>query len=132
MITGSCLCGGVQYEYHGTISELVICHCNQCKRAQGTAFATNAPVESSLLKLTKGEALLKVYFSNPKKQRVFCCECGSPIYSTHVEKPGIYRLRAGTITSTLERTPDYQQFCESKTHWVDLDETIPGYQCAKS
>lgn len=132
MITGSCLCGGVKYEYHGTISELVICHCNQCKRAQGTAFATNAPVESILLKFTKGEALLKVYNSNPKKQRVFCCKCGSPIYSAHVEKPGIYRLRAGTITSALEHTPDYQQFCESRTHWIELDETIPAYQQTKN
>lgn len=132
MITGSCLCGGVQYNYHGIIRELVICHCNQCKRAQGNVFATNAPVESRLLKFTQGESLLKVYYSNPQKQRVFCCDCGSPIYSAHDDKPGIYRLRAGTITSPLERTPDYQQYCESKTHWIDLDETIPAYQRQKS
>ena len=132
MIKGHCLCGGIQYEYHGTISELVICHCNQCQSAQGSAFATNAPIDANLFKFTKGKALLKVYYSNPKKQRVFCSNCGSPIYSAQVDKPGIYRLRAGTITSTFEHTPDYQQYCESKANWIELGDHIPAYQRKKN
>jgi len=131
MIKGGCLCGEIQYVYRGTINELVVCHCNQCKRAQGTAFAANAPVDAGLFKITSGESLLQVYYSSPKKQRVFCSRCGSPIYSAHADKPAILRLRVGTITSDIDHTPDYQQYCESKAAWLELNLNIPAYRRAK-
>ena len=67
MIKGGCLCGDIKYEYHGKISEFVICHCNQCKRAQGSMFAANAPVDAGRFEITMGKALLKVYCSSPNK-----------------------------------------------------------------
>ena len=132
MITGGCLCGAVQYEYRGSVNELIICHCNQCKKAQGTVFAVNAPVKSELFTITRGEYLLRAYYSNEKKQRVFCSICGSPLYSAHDAKPGVLRLRAGSITTGLDRTPDYQQYCESKAQWLELNPEIRVYQRAKS
>ena len=131
MIEGACLCGEIQYKYSGTINELVICHCNQCKRAQGTVFATNAPVDAELFEITMGQELLQAYYSSPKKQRLFCSNCGSPIFSKHVDKPAIIRLRVGTITSGLDRAPDYQQYCESKSDWLELNLNIPVYRCSK-
>jgi len=40
MIRGSCLCGKVKYEYDGEIEEIAMCHCSQCRKAQGGAFGT--------------------------------------------------------------------------------------------
>ncbi|WP_231866144.1 MULTISPECIES: GFA family protein [unclassified Alcanivorax] len=89
MYTGSCLCGGVTFEIAGELAPIQVCHCQQCRKAQGTALVTNIPVETGKLHWVRGEALLKSYESSPGKQRVFCCECGSPIYSSHEKKPGV-------------------------------------------
>lgn len=131
MIQGQCLCGDIQYQYHGSITELIICHCNQCKRAQGTAFALNSPVKAEFFRITQGRSRLHAYFSSDKKQRVFCSKCGSPIYSKHQDHPQIIRLRTGTITSGLDRAPDYQQYCDSKVDWLELNPEIPAYRRAK-
>jgi hypothetical protein len=44
MYTGSCLCGGVAYEIDGELEPIQVCHCSQCRKAQGTAIVTNIPV----------------------------------------------------------------------------------------
>jgi hypothetical protein len=44
MLKGSCLCGQVRYEYDGEITEISICHCQQCRKAQGAAHAVVSPI----------------------------------------------------------------------------------------
>jgi hypothetical protein len=47
MITGKCLCGKVRYEINGRLGPVVYCHCSMCRRATGSAFATNASVRAN-------------------------------------------------------------------------------------
>ncbi|PCI42097.1 MAG: aldehyde-activating protein [Moraxellaceae bacterium] len=119
MIKGSCLCEAVQYEYKGSFDEVVMCHCNQCKKAQGTPFVTNAPIELANFKLTRGEGALKTFFSSPQKKRVFCGECGSPLYSQRTDMPETIRLRLGTVTEGDIPKPHYEIYCESKSDWFN-------------
>ena len=37
-IRGQCLCGGFQFEISEPIGEVRLCHCDLCRRANGTAF----------------------------------------------------------------------------------------------
>ena len=128
MITGSCLCEGVQYVYEDEIQELTVCHCNMCKRAQGTAFATNAPIKRAFFRLVQGESLLKAYISSAMKKRVFCSNCGSPLYSERTDLPEIIRLRVGTVTSGHIPQPTCQIFCDSAADWLKLDSECPQYR----
>ena len=59
MIEGGCLCGGVRYQYDGKIGEISICHCAQCRKAQGSAFAAVSPVATARLRILAGAELLK-------------------------------------------------------------------------
>lgn len=127
MIKGSCLCEGIQYEYNLALTEVAICHCNQCKRAQGTPFVTNAPIQFDALKFVTGESLLKDYFSSPNKRRVFCSRCGSPLFSQLTDHPHLARLRVGTITQGTIPPPGYQIFCESQADWFNLGDDVPTY-----
>ena len=127
MLKGRCLCGSVQYEYQGEITEIAICHCSQCRQAQGTPFVTNAPIETDKLRFVSGEDSLKSYFSSENKRRVFCSHCGSPIFSQRMDMPEKVRLRVGTITSLVEHSPDYHIFHDSKVHWFDGSEGIVAY-----
>lgn len=128
MIKGSCLCGGVEYTYGKAINEVAVCHCNQCKRAQGTPFVTNAPVAESQFTFIKGSGLIKEYFSSPNKRRVFCSECGSPLFSQRTDMPEVIRLRLGTITEGVIPEPSYEIYCESKSDWYDSKKERPKYK----
>ncbi|MCV9897564.1 UNVERIFIED_CONTAM: GFA family protein, partial [Cronobacter sakazakii] len=44
---GSCLCQGIRYEIKGDIGDIIQCHCQRCRKSNGTAFATNAPINSA-------------------------------------------------------------------------------------
>lgn len=127
MLKGQCLCGGVQYHYDGELTEVAICHCGQCKRAQGTPFVTNAPIEFAKFRLLRGEDLLKSYFSSPYKRRVFCCECGSPVFSQRTDMPEVIRLRLGTVTEGLIPKPAYQIYCDDRSEWFELDQNTLCY-----
>lgn len=127
MIKGSCLCEDIKYVYNGQIEEVAICHCKQCKRAQGTPFVTNAPLQTARFSVTQGEALLKAYFSSPNKKRVFCSQCGSPLYSQRTDMPEIIRLRLGTVTEGHIPEPGYEIYCESKSDWFQMSAERPHF-----
>lgn len=127
MIKGRCLCGGIQYEYHGEITEVAVCHCNQCKQAQGTPFVTNAPIQTKLFHFTQGEQLLKDYYSSANKRRTFCSVCGSPLFSQRTDMPEVLRLRLGSVTEGHIATPQYQIYCDAKATWFELSADQPCF-----
>src|SRR5512146_1352890 len=117
MLKGSCLCGAVRYELDGELGPITCCHCSMCRKAQGTAFATNAPVDAARFRLLSGEEVLRAYRSSPDKIRTFCSKCGSPIYSRHDARPGTLRLRIGTLDTPVSAGPTAHIFVASKAPW---------------
>lgn len=127
MLTGSCLCGSIHYQYEGEISEIAMCHCGQCRKAQGSAFATNALLLSKKFQITQGEALLKTYYSSDIKKRVFCANCGSPLYSQRDDKLDVLRLRLGSLDTAITATPSYHIYCDSKAEWWTIADKLPQF-----
>ncbi|AXY55620.1 GFA family protein [Acinetobacter chinensis] len=125
---GSCLCGGLRYEIHGEIGEMVQCHCKRCRKANGTAYATNAPINKADFKIVQGEHLLKKFESTPTTTRCFCAECASPIISIKAETPGTYRLRLGTLDTPLEQKPVMHIFTAYKAEWESICDDLPQYE----
>lgn len=122
MLKGSCLCGKVQYKYQGTIEEIAMCHCSQCRKAQGGAFATNSPVEADKLMFT-GEEYITEFQSNENKVRAFCQACGSPLYSARKDLPEIRRLRVGSIETEFQCDNKYHIYADSKASWHEITDT---------
>ncbi|AXQ29819.1 GFA family protein [Solimonas sp. K1W22B-7] len=131
MIQGGCLCGGIRYEYDGEITEISMCHCSQCRKAQGTAFVAVGPVRSELFRITAGAGLLKEYRAIPQKARVFCSHCGSPIYSARDDLPGVKRLRLGTVETPVSCSKAYHIFTGSKAPWYRIADGLPQYEGSK-
>lgn len=125
--TGSCLCGAIRYGIHGKIGEIIQCHCQRCRKSNGTAYATNAPVKISEFELISGQNVLKIFQSTATTQRCFCGECGSPIYSIKQEAPDFYRLRIGTLDNALQQRPTMHIFVADKAEWDTICDDIPQY-----
>jgi len=124
---GSCLCGGIHYEIHGEIGDVIQCHCQRCRKANGTAFATNAPISSAAFKITQGENLVKK-FAASGVYRWFCGECGSPLISSRDAQPELYRLRIGTLDTPLQQKPQMHIFIGSKAEWDCIADDLPQFE----
>jgi hypothetical protein len=127
MLTGKCLCGGVRYEITGPVTHGVFCHCSQCRRASGSAFAANAGVAKQHFRFVAGEDLLRSYESSPNKFRWFCSRCGSPIYAVVPADPNIVRIRLGTLDADPGIRPDFHIFVASKAPWDEIGDTLPRF-----
>ena len=122
MIEGQCLCGAVKYRYHAEIEKTMICYCKNCQMAQGSIFGWNSPLQKSKFEITQGIKFLKEYFHSSHKARVFCQECGSPIYSYRLDLPDIIRLRLGTVTQGHVSAPPEQAYVQYKPDFLHIDE----------
>ena len=128
MYTGSCLCGGIQFSINAELAPIQICHCSQCRKAQGGAFATNTPVETSDFEVKSGTDLLTEYESSPGKRRFFCRQCGSPIYSSRDSLANVIRIRAGLLDEPLKKVkPAFHAYTSSKCSWWEINDDLPTY-----
>lgn len=127
MPTGSCLCRAVRYEVAGPLAPIQVCHCGDCRKAQGSAFATNIPVATADLTWVSGEDRLKAYESSPGKERVFCADCGSPLLSRLTARPDRLRLRAGTLDTPVDTEVALHFHVASKANWWPITDDKPQY-----
>ena len=125
--TGHCLCGGVQFTVEQALQQIQLCHCKQCQRSSGTAFAANIPIAKPNFHIQSGANLISSYESSPGKLRKFCCKCGSPIHSEHVSKPNEIRIRAGTLDGNLDARPVFHFYVEDMPNWVTINDGLPQY-----
>jgi hypothetical protein len=125
--TGGCLCGAVAFEISGGISNIVFCHCSRCRKAQGTAFATNGIVDAKNFRINRGEEELTAYESSPGQIKYFCRYCGSPIMSQNEARPDQVRVRLGTIDGDIAERPEAHIFVSSKANWDEICDDLPQF-----
>ena len=124
---GGCLCGAVRYAVEGEIAPIQLCHCGQCRKAQGGPFGANAPVATSAFRLLQGQDVLREFRASPGKRRVFCGTCGSPLFSQRDDAPEALRLRVGTLDDTEGLSLGFHIQAASKAAWWPLDDDLPRF-----
>jgi len=96
--TGRCLCGAVRYEVRGALRDVVVCHCEECRRWHGQAGAYASTPREGLVVV--GEASLR-WIDSPRSaahaRRGFCGTCGSSLFW---DAPG--RETVGVAAGTLD------------------------------
>jgi len=125
--TANCLCGGVKFHLSGELASIQVCHCVQCRKAQGTAFACNIPIARADFHFDSGADLLTEYESSPGKKRAFCSRCGSPIYSRRDAQPDALRIRAGLINEPLAVRPVAHFYTAHQANWWAIADQLPRF-----
>ena len=126
--TGGCLCGAVRYQLGSELGPIEVCYCRMCRKASGGPLATNAPVPAASFHLLAGSELLAGYESSPGERRFFCARCGSPIYSQRGDKPGVLRIRVGTINEPLNVRPVASYYTASRCNWWEIHDALPRHE----
>ena len=125
--TGGCLCGAVRYEVEGELAPIQLCHCGQCRKAQGGAFAANLPVAAAAFLLIQGQDVLREHRASPGKRRVFCGGCGGPVFSQRDATPQTLRLRVGGLDDTTGLTVGFHIHAASAAAWRPITDDLPRY-----
>ncbi|MEZ4281202.1 MAG: GFA family protein [Myxococcota bacterium] len=127
-LKGSCLCGGVRYACSGPLTQMARCYCIQCRKASGGECATNAMVARGSFRILAGGELLREFESSPGQMRVFCGQCGSPVYKRYANDPEAIRIRTGLLDDPIDEMPQLQVFVSEKLPFTIVDESIPSFE----
>lgn len=119
----SCLCGGIHLSYTGPLGPANYCHCEDCRRANGSAFNIGVRVERKFLEV-KATTELRGYKylsgSGKEIERCFCGKCGSPIMTLHPAKPDFAWVKAGIISDPKVVKPAYENWIKDKVDWATI------------
>ena len=120
-IEGGCLCGKVRYSAEAEPAFVGVCHCKNCQKVSGTAFASVVGLPKPALSVTGS---LKTYDdqgdSGKAMWRRFCPECGSSVIDEAEVMPNITMILAGTLDDSSWVKPASEIFCDSAQPWVQL------------
>ncbi len=120
-ITGGCLCAKVRSSANAQPAFVGICHCTDCQRFSGSAFAVVVGVPEAAF-LVEGKLATYSKTGNTGKlvERRFCPECGSSIAEATGTMPGIAMITSGTLDDSSWVYPAMQPFCDNAQQWVQL------------
>lgn len=127
-LAGSCLCGSIAYEIKGEALQFNHCHCQRCRKAGGSGYASNIILKPSSVTWTAGENLLR-YYKVPEAKRFasnFCSECGSLM--PRVTPDGrIAVVPAGSLDNDPGIRPERRIFTGSRAIWSCVADDVPGF-----
>ena len=127
-IKGGCLCGAVRYTAEADPTSATVCHCRDCQKFTGSAFAALVRVTKEALTI---EGALKTFSSiggsgNPIL-RHFCPECGSSIAEESAMRPDSIVLNVGTFDDPTLATPGREIFRGDAVPWIEVHGEIPRF-----
>jgi hypothetical protein len=128
MATGRCLCGAVRYEVRGRLQDVLICHCEECRRWHGHISAFTAARREDLA-VVDGRAVRWVDSpgSDAHARRGFCGECGSSLFW---DAPGreTISIAAGTLDGDAQLRVTGHIYVSERADYDDLpDDGLPRH-----
>jgi hypothetical protein len=118
---GGCECGAVRYRMTDEPIFVNCCHCRQCQKITGSAFAINAMVEADRLQIVEGEDKLL----NDSR----CSLCNTALWGTHrLFGDNVKFVRLGTLDEAERIKPDAHFFTRSRHRWVTIPEGVPAFE----
>ena len=127
MHDGGCECGQLRYRLTSAPIFVNGCHCRQCQKLSGSAFAINAMIEADRVEVVAGEA------QAGDDGSVRCPDCRTLLWGLHpMFGQAIRFVRVGTLDEGEKLPPDAHFFVHSKHPWISIPqgarsfETLPG------
>lgn len=128
-VKGSCLCGAIEFEMTGTPWGATHCHCSRCRKARGTAHATNVLVALDGVRYLRGEELLSKYRVPEAKYFAhwFCRVCGSSM-PRFDEGRGFCVVPMGSFDDDPGVRPGRHIHVASKAAWDTIADDLPQFE----
>ena len=124
---GGCLCGAVRYAVRGSLRDILVCHCVECRRWAGRAATFTASRNVDLEIRDNGHV---VWIPSPRSEhrasRGFCARCGASLFW---RAPGFDRtsIAAGTLDDPSGLRVASHIWVEQGADWEQPLEGVPAY-----
>jgi hypothetical protein len=124
MLEGGCTCGRVRYRLASPPMFVNGCHCRDCQRFTGSAFAVNAMIEADRVVVTAGAPV-----AAEGERPAHCAGCGTRLWG-HISMFGspVAFVFVGTLDRGEELAPDAHFFVRSRHPWIVLPEGVPQFE----
>jgi hypothetical protein len=121
-LSGSCSCGAVKYRLRSAPMFVHCCHCLDCQRQTGSAFAINALIETDRIELVAGvpEPVSMPTDSGRPHDIHRCPACKVAVWSDYGRRPALRFVRVATLDEPHAIVPDVHIYTRSKVPWVGL------------
>ena len=128
-LEGGCACGAVRYRLGSLAMFVHCCHCRDCQRQTGSAFALNALIEADRVSLLSGNAEpIAVPTPSGKPHEIYrCSSCRVALWSIYGGVQKLRFVRVGTLDDAAALKPDVHIYVRSKLPWVTLPENVPAF-----
>jgi len=128
-LEGGCACGTVRYRLGSPPMFVHCCHCRDCQRQTGSAFALNALIEADRVLLLSGNAEpIAVPTPSGKPHEIYrCSSCRVALWSIYGGVQKLRFVRVGTLDDAAALKPDVHIYVRSKLPWVTLPENVPAF-----
>ncbi|KAF2628318.1 hypothetical protein BU25DRAFT_447824 [Macroventuria anomochaeta] len=126
-INGGCYCTAVRYRLLTSPLFCYACHCTDCQKATGSAFALHATIETyNISIISKAKPSLITLIMDPSKpqdvsRRALCSQCGTILWGNDNSWGyAVSDVRIGSLDFPGIMEPDVHSFVGSKLGWIDL------------
>jgi hypothetical protein len=124
IVSGSCFCGSVRYRLTRPPMIVHCCHCRDCQKQTGGAFAINAVIERSCVEVADGSpepVRTTVPTDSGRPHDIYrCVQCQSALWSDYGRRGVMVFVRVSTLDQGHDIPPDVHIFTKSKMPWVIL------------
>jgi len=124
--TGGCFCGKIRYEVNATPQRIHNCHCDNCRKVTGAAFATNIFVGENDIVITQGEPNSHSHTADSGNTLVkeFCGNCGSQLFGHGTGRPGVKNIKVGSIDDANFVEPIANLYLKSALRFTPIDRSL--------
>ena len=129
-LEGGCACGAVRYRLLSAPMFVHCCHCRDCQRQTGSAFALNALIETDRVETVSGNPkIVPVPTDSGRPHEIHRCpDCGTAVWSTYGGRTVWRFVRVGTLDDPAALPPDVHIYIRSKQPWVTLPAGTPAFE----
>ena len=126
-LSGGCLCGGVRYRIVGPRRDIIMCHCENCRRSHGHVAAYTA-IEKNDLVLVSQKSLQWYHDESPDTYRGFCNQCGSSLFWDAKDGRDRISIAAGTLDDSDDLKTIGHIFVSEAGSYYRIDDGLPQFE----
>lgn len=126
-LTGGCLCAGVRYRIDGPRRDIILCHCENCRRSHGHLAAYTAVLQTDL-ELIERETLDWYHDSSPDTYRGFCKRCGSSLFWDARDGQGRISVSAGSLDDSSGLKIIGHVYVSEAGRYYAIEDDLPQFE----
>jgi len=127
-LEGSCVCNAIRFEVQAEPLFTHACHCHNCQKITGSAFAMSTFVLNTELQVLAGEPFCIEQPTKSGKRKVFVCPaCQTVVFAESGKQSNVTIIRPGVLSNKSDLQPQAHIWAHQRQSWLILDESTPQF-----